>query len=1139
LLLIVDQFEELFIQGDDDRRRSFIIDSLIQAIAAPRTPLRIIITLRADFYDRPLQYESLGRLLKENTEVILPLTSEELTWAMHEPARRVGVTLEEGLAEAIVGDLADQPGALPLLQYALTELFERRQNGAMHQAAYREIGGVLGALGRRAEEIYSTLDESGRESARQLFLRLVTLGEGAEDTRRRVLRSELEAIGAGQQLTINGEQRAANDSHSSTPSAQPQDPINNSQLDRVIDAYNIARLLTFDHHPVTRQATVEVAHEALLREWIRLRGWLDESRNEVRLQRMLAAAANEWQAAGRAPGFLLRDARLDQFAGWAETASVALTGDEQAYLEASINAHQSRVAEEEARLQRELETAQKLAETEHARAEEQAQSARMLRRRAAFFAAALVLAALLAVAAFFFARQSIQNAAVAEENADEALDQKAIAEQQALVAQSRELAAASFLSQNTDPELGLLLASQALSTAETGEAEQALHSALLASRVRQRLVGHQAAIQRLAYSPDGRLIAMFAAGEDLATIWDAVNGRLLHEIPNDRCCWGLFFDDEGERLVAAEPGENFSLAIWDMVTGEKLESFPLPISNSEIGGYYLNPDWTRAAIFLKDETLSVWDIQAGMQLFDLPGHTGWVEMEYSKDGRRLVTYDSSDGLVLVWDAGTGKLVRRLETGEFINDHAVSPDGRVIALAVENETEGWHVQLWDIDAPPGDEGLSPSETLTGHLSVIRLIDFSADGRMVASASGDGTSQIWDTVTGETLLVLPHGVHVRSVVFHPDGHSLLSSDLDGVARVWDIRPEGSSERLGLMANDAASFEVDVSPDGTTLATGGAARLWDLATGKLRQSLDGHDDIVMSVDFHPDGGRVATASADGTARVWDTATGEQLFIMDGHGEGIAEDFFPGVLSVDYHPDGDRLATAGADGTARIWDSRNGEELMVLEGHTNGLTTVAFSPDGNYLATAQRSGNALNVEEAPVTVRIWDAETGQGLFSFDSGHGEHAWELVFSPDGRFLATSGDDAMVRLWALDFDAGRAELIETLTNHTTTVFGTRFSPDGRTLATASPLLVRLWDLTPLVDGAYENSIVELLVLPGGGALAYSPDGSELITGGRDGLVRVYLLDNTELMELAESRLTRTLTKAECRQYLHTDACPTVP
>jgi DNA-binding SARP family transcriptional activator len=199
LLLVIDQFEELFTLVDEARRTHFI-ESLLAAISAPRTPIRVVVTQRADFYDRPLQIQPLGELLKQHTELVLPLSTDELTWAVQEPARRVGVSMEEGLMATIASDVADQPGALPLLQYAMTELFELRRERLMTRAAYQEVGGVLGALGSRAEEVYLGLDSAERETVRQLFLRLVTLGEGVEDTRRRVLREELEGVATVNEL---------------------------------------------------------------------------------------------------------------------------------------------------------------------------------------------------------------------------------------------------------------------------------------------------------------------------------------------------------------------------------------------------------------------------------------------------------------------------------------------------------------------------------------------------------------------------------------------------------------------------------------------------------------------------------------------------------------------------------------------------------------------------------------------------------------------------------------------------------------------------------------------------------------------------------------------------------------------------
>jgi hypothetical protein len=194
LLLFIDQFEELYTLVENEKLRRHFVDSLLVALNEPGSPLHLVITLRADFYDRPLRHQALGELLKQHTELVLPLKPGELEEVVRVPAERVGVVLEPGLLAAITAGAAEQPGYLPLLQYALTELFERRRNHTMTMAAYREIGGVTGALGRRAEELYRFLDEDGQAATRQLFLRLVTLGEGVEDTRRRVLQTELEAL---------------------------------------------------------------------------------------------------------------------------------------------------------------------------------------------------------------------------------------------------------------------------------------------------------------------------------------------------------------------------------------------------------------------------------------------------------------------------------------------------------------------------------------------------------------------------------------------------------------------------------------------------------------------------------------------------------------------------------------------------------------------------------------------------------------------------------------------------------------------------------------------------------------------------------------------------------------------------------
>ncbi len=320
LLLVIDQFEELFTLVADEASRAHFLDILTSAATDIRSRVRIVITLRADFYDRPLHYPKFGELIRNHIETVLPLTAEELERAILQPAEQAGVAYEPGLAATIIDDVLYQPGALPLLQYALTELFEDRDDGTLTHVAYESIGGTAGALARRAEELYHEQESEGQQAIRQMFLRLVALDDDATAspaTRQRVARSELTAVVQDGEL-----------------------------MDELIDEYAAYRLLTLDHDPHSRRPTVEIAHEALLREWQRLRAWLDESRDDLRLRRQLARAAEEWRQAEQDPSFALRGTRLEQFETWSKSTQLALTQDERDYLQASAALRDERQAAE-------------------------------------------------------------------------------------------------------------------------------------------------------------------------------------------------------------------------------------------------------------------------------------------------------------------------------------------------------------------------------------------------------------------------------------------------------------------------------------------------------------------------------------------------------------------------------------------------------------------------------------------------------------------------------------------------------------------------------------------------------------------------------------------------------------------------
>jgi DNA-binding SARP family transcriptional activator/ABC-type glycerol-3-phosphate transport system substrate-binding protein len=326
LLLVIDQFEELFSLVGDEEHRARFLAAIVAAVSNPASRVRVVVALRADFYDRPLQYRDFGELLAGRTYATAPLSIKELERAVSGPAEAVELRIEPALLTEIVAEVAGRPGGLPLLQYALTELFEGRTGPSLTLESYRQVGGVSGALARRAEALYDRLDQGGKEATRQLLLRLVTVGEsGSESTRRRVLRSELNSLG-----------------------------VDHGLMAAAIDAFGARRLLAFDRDPRTRGPTVEIAHEALLREWGRLKHWIEVSREDLRMQVRLSVSETEWTEAGRSDDYLLTGDRLAQAEDGMRTGSVKLTEREREYLGASRARAESEATAERDRRAREI-----------------------------------------------------------------------------------------------------------------------------------------------------------------------------------------------------------------------------------------------------------------------------------------------------------------------------------------------------------------------------------------------------------------------------------------------------------------------------------------------------------------------------------------------------------------------------------------------------------------------------------------------------------------------------------------------------------------------------------------------------------------------------------------------------------------
>src|SRR5512142_660436 len=489
LLLVVDQFEELFALCHSEEERSAFIGNLRTAASETDGPVIVVITLRADFYAPCANYPHLREALAQHQEYIGAMNDEEMRRAIEEPARLGRWEFEPGLVDLLLHDVGHEPGALPLLSHALFETWQRRRGHTMTLSGYTSSGGVGGAIAETAETVFT--DQFTREQrsiARRIFLRLTELGDeiSAADTRRRATFDE---------LILKSEEAS----------------ITHAVLNALADA----RLIT------TTEDSAEVAHEALIREWPTLRGWLEENREGLRLHHQLTEASQEWQALSRAPDVLYRGARLTQTGEWAATHAEEMNTLEREFLAASMEAVERDVREREAQRQREVESAQKLAEAqkqraemENQRAEEQVRTSAQLLKRAYYLTGALVIALVMAVAAIFFGKQ---------------------AQTASRHATSRELASASLANLDIDPERSILLALQAVSLSTQNneapllEAQDALHRAVQASRVQFTLRGHAAGLIGLAYSPDGTRLATY--GEDnRIKIWDPTTGTELISI---------------------------------------------------------------------------------------------------------------------------------------------------------------------------------------------------------------------------------------------------------------------------------------------------------------------------------------------------------------------------------------------------------------------------------------------------------------------------------------------------------------------------------------------------------------------------------------------------------------------------------
>ncbi len=1053
LVLAIDQLEECFTHPAITAPECESLFAALDVLARSGR-VWVLATLRSDAYQACQRYPSLMALKGESGQFdLLAPTPADLRRIITEPARLAGLRFERdprthhALDERILTDAAGHADALPLLEFALDRLYERRTaEGELTFEAYERIGRVEGALREHAEELYQSLPERARRTFDTVMSALVTVqGSDQAVTRRRARMDE---------LALNDDQRA------------------------LVEQFTQGRILVADRDE-TGRATLTVAHEALLAAWPRLADWIARNQDLLRVRARVDSEQAAWEEHGRDERYLLAAGiRLsegeDLLAQWGDRLSPG------AVQFISQSASAARAAELRGR--------------------------RRDRRIKLTLACLLLVAAAALIAAMGQTRKAerARNEAVTEaDRARRAQAQAAIKTADLVLEEDPHLSKAYLASairlDPTSQVASLRLADHLLNrptcwplTKPLQHADSLSHAGFSpdgsmvvtasrdgTARIWDAATGeplteplqHGGIVNYAEFSPDGSRIVT-ASNDNCAIIWDVATGEPLTR-PLEHQGLGLLeeivghatFSADGSRVVTAS-GDR-TAQIWDAWTGNPLTG-PLRHGEAVLHAAF-SADGSRVITASGDQTARIWNAATGEPMTDPLRHGETVRhVVFSADGSRVATA-SFDHTARIWNPQTGEpFTDPLKHGGRVFHAEFSSDSSLLVTASDDNT----ARIWDTTTG------NPLTDPLRHGEAVDHADLCADGHRLITVSG-GTARIWELATGELISdPLGHGAPVHHAEFSADGSRAVTASSDGTARIWDVATgELISDQLG---HEAPVCHAELSADGTRVvisyADYGPARIWDVATGELISDQLGHEAGILHVEFSADGSQVVTASYDQTARVWDAATGIPLTGPLPH-EG-------NVLHAAFNPDGTRVVTAASDGTARIWDVVTGKPLTDPLPHGDTVRHAAFSPDGSRVVTASEDD----------TARIWDAATGKPLTDALQHEGaiHHA---AFSPDGNWVVTASADNTAQIWEARTGA---PLIGPL-QHKGSVRHAEFSPDGSRVVTASfDGTARIWDA---VTG---ERLSELQHDDGDHVYhaAFSAESSRVVTASSDGTARIW-------------------------------------
>jgi WD40 repeat protein/class 3 adenylate cyclase len=962
-VVVVDQFEEVFSTTGAAEREAFI--NRLVALAHDPSVI-VVITIRADFTGHCAPYPELADLLAGNLVLVGPMTADQLRRAIEAPARRVGLRVESSLVEALVGEVVDEPGGLPLLSTALVQLWQARDGSWLRLNAYQEIGGVRTAVARLAEASYQQLSEPERQVAVTIFMRLVAQAEGDSAVRRPV-------------------------------------PVAEFDIDKDPTVAAVMARLTRDRLLIRDDGLVEIAHEALIREWPRLSGWLKDDAVGRELRSHLTQAARHWADDDRDAGDLYRGARLSAALDWSQGHSQALNLLEREFLSQSRE-----VSEKELGRQR-----------------------RTNRRLRALLAGTAVFLIVALIAGLF---------ALLQRNHAQAQAVKSDAERTGTLAR-------------TEPnlDLSLLLGVAGVKLKNVPETRSNLLAALQRSPAAIHMIRPSASeIDAIDISPDGQLLATgdttgAVRFEDLRT-WKPSGATI--QLPAPVPPSALRFSPDGRTLaVAAAQGNQSALYAIDVGSRRKrlLNTWfevvwPPPTSSTTIA---FSPDGAEIAMGLVDqpppasdpmpERLLLVNASTGREVWrrKVPMRPGqWtLYVAFAPDGALVTSADY--GTTVLWDR-SGRIIRQFPIGGRL---AVAPNSRLAAIGDISQDNDLSTSLQLLDLTSGT-----TKTLQVVPAWITTLAFTPDSKTVVGGALDHDVRVWDT-TSRSLVQTFHsqsGGRIQ-VTIDPGGRTVLSSADDGTVTAWDLSGNQILGRTFGWSDNCCSW-IAINPAGTLMATDeqdGTVSLVDLRTLRRYASLPKTKSFIpVGLAFTSDGRRLVTGDTGGNVIIWNVQTRvavRRLRVADP------------VTWLAISPDQRLLAVqtqASGPSNARVQvrEFTTGSVLYAYDvpgsagqgSDGEGGVGVAFSSDGRELA-------ALGCCSPTSSIQVWDAASGRPLFSPHITQRESS--IAFSPTSAVLAAGTSDGKIFLW----DAQRGTPVRApIQLAASNVSGIAFSPDGRRL-----------------------------------------------------------------------------------------------